>query len=340
MNKKIVVKAYGEAEVLEWMDEPLRRPQKDEVLIQVEAAGVAMGDVMRRKGVFPGMPKPPFTPGYDIVGRILEIGDGVTRFSTGDRVAVCFDGIGGYAQHVVVREQEALPVPESVDPHEAVCLVLNYVTAYQLLTRTVRKEGPLRILVHGAAGGVGTAILELGQLLGMEMIGTASASKMSTLDAYGAMGIDYRTQDFVQVVRHRYPEGIDAVFDPIGGDHWHRSAQTLKPGGVFIGFGFTSALAVQPDTKGTQLQEDWDLLSRGQWCKESVQATMYSLTKWKKEHPDWFHEDLTTLFRMLSEQRLKPLLYATLPLQEAPRAHRLLEESKAVGKITLDCCKL
>jgi NADPH:quinone reductase-like Zn-dependent oxidoreductase len=338
MNNKVIVSAYGNEDVLKMVQEPQRIPEKDELLIQVEAAGVSLGDIMRRKGVFMGMPIPPFTPGYDIVGRIIEKGDQVTRFGVGDRVAVCLDGIGGYSQYVSINEEEAVPVPDSLNSHEAVCLVLNYVTAYQLLTRAVKKEELHRILIHGAAGGVGTAMLELGQMLGIEMIGTASESKLPTVRSYGAWAIDYRAEDFVQVIRDRFPEGIDAVFDPIGGDNWHQSAQTLKNGGALIGFGFTSALTVQPRTQdANHLQEEWVLLSQGQWQKKFVQASMYSITKWKKEHPDWFHEDLSTLFEMLSEKRLKPILYATLPLKEVAEAHRLLEKSKVVGKITLDC---
>jgi NADPH:quinone reductase-like Zn-dependent oxidoreductase len=337
MNKRIIVTSYGDADVLRMIEEPVPQPEKDEVLIRVEAAGVALGDVMRRKGVLMGGPTLPFTPGYDIVGRIEQMGDGATRFRAGDRVAVCFDGIGGYSRYVSVREQDAHPVPESLDPHDAVCLVLNYVTAYQLLHRAVQTKGLRRILIHGAAGGVGTALLQMGQLLGLEMIGTASESKLPTVRSYGAWGIDYRREDFVQAVRNHVPEGIDAVFDPIGGENWHRSAQTLKPGGALIAFGFTSALAQEPTNEGfTRLQEDLARLSRGEWYTESVQASMYSITKWKKDHPDWFRDDLHTVFQWLAEGRLKPVRHATLPLEEAAQAHRLMEHAQTIGKITLD----
>ncbi|MGG2199212.1 medium chain dehydrogenase/reductase family protein [Paenibacillus validus] len=339
MNQRVIVTAYGEADVLRLMDEPLQAPASGEVLIRVEAAGVALGDVMRRKGVYPGGPKPPFTPGYDGVGRIEAVGEGVSGLRAGERVAFCLDGTGAYSRYVRVREQDAIPVPASIDPYEAVCLVLNYVTAYQLLHRAVKKEGMRRILVHGAAGGVGTALLELGRVLGLTMIGTASEPKLASVRGYGAMGIDYRSEDFVQAVLERYPDGVDAVFDPIGGDNWRRSAQTLRPGGALVGFGFTSVLTAGPDAEAaSRLRGDWSRLSQGQWHSEKpVLASAYSVTQWKREHPSWFRLDLQALLQLLSEGRIKPVVHAVIPLQEAAEAHRLIESSRTIGKIIVDC---
>jgi NADPH:quinone reductase-like Zn-dependent oxidoreductase len=338
MNNRVIVTAYGEEDVLKMVEEPIPQPGQGEVLIRVEAAGVALGDVLRRKGVFTGGPTPPFTPGYDIVGRIERVGEGVTRYRSGQRAAVCFDGVGGYTQYVCVRQEEVLAVPEALDSHDAVCLVLNYVTAYQLLRRAVSIDRNSRILIHGAAGGVGTAMLEIGQLLGLTMIGTASQAKLAAVSSYGALAVDYQTEDFVAAVRNRYPEGIDAVFDPIGGGNWYRSAQTLKPGGALVGFGFTSALMHQPASEQVaRIQEDWIQLSRGQGFMDTIEASTYSVTQWKRTHPDWFHQDLHTLFQMLLNKQIKPIRYSTFPLHEAAEAHRLIEHSKIVGKITLDC---
>lgn len=339
MNERVMVTAYGEADVLRLIKEPLRAPANGEVLVRVEAAGVALGDVMRRKGVYPGGPKPPFTPGYDGVGRIEAVGEGVSGLRAGERVAFCLDGIGGYSRYVWVGERDAIPVPASIDPHEAVCLVLNYVTAYQLLHRAVPKEGVSRILVHGAAGGVGTALLELGRLLGLTMLGTASEPKLASVRGYGAQGIDYRSEDFVQAVLERYPDGVDAVFDPIGGDNWRRSALTLRPGGSLVGFGFTSVLTAEPDAEAaSRLLGDWSRLSRGQWHSEKpVRTSAYSVTQWKREHPSWFRQDLQALLQLLSEGRIKPVVHTAVPLREAAEAHRLLESPRTIGKIILDC---
>ncbi|WCK56223.1 medium chain dehydrogenase/reductase family protein [Aneurinibacillus sp. Ricciae_BoGa-3] len=338
VNKKIIATAYGDPDVLKIVQEPIPQPGQGELLIRVEAAGVALGDVLRRRGVFVGGPRPPFTPGYDVVGRVEKAGDSITCYREGDRVAVCLDGVGGYSHYVCVPVEEVVLVPKSLDSHEAVSLVLNYVTAYQLLHRAVALGTHSRILIQGAAGGVGTAMLQVGQLLGLTMIGTASQAKLAAVSAYGATAIDYRAEDFVAAVRHRFPEGIDAVFDPIGGDNWYRSAQTLKPGGTLIGFGFTSALTHEPESESiARIEEDWRLLSRGQSAMQSVHACTYSVTQWKKEHPNWFKEDLHTLFDMLLNKQIKPILHSTFPLQEAAEAHRLIEHSKVVGKITLDC---
>lgn len=146
-NTRVVVTRYGGPEVLTAVEEPLRSPRAGEVRVRVAAAGVALADVMRREGVYPGSPTPPFTPGYDVVGVVDEVGDGVDGFSPGDRVAVFFNGIGGYASHVWATVDDLYPVPVQLDPVLAVASILNYVTAYQMLHRIARVAAGESILV-------------------------------------------------------------------------------------------------------------------------------------------------------------------------------------------------
>jgi len=241
-SRRVIVTGKGGPAVLELALVPLPSPARGQVRIAVAAAGVAFGDVMRRRGLL--APRRPFTPGYDVAGTVDAVGPGADESLSGRRVAVLMPGpgIGGYAEHVCVAAARLVPIPEGIDPAEAVCLGLGYITAYQLLHRVVRLQKGQRVLVHGAAGGVGTALLDLGRLLELELYGTASAGKHDLLRARGATPIDYRAEDFVQRIAELTGDGVDAVFDPIGGAHLRRSYRTLRRGGTLVSFGVSGDL--------------------------------------------------------------------------------------------------
>ncbi|TVY06871.1 medium chain dehydrogenase/reductase family protein [Paenibacillus cremeus] len=332
MNTKIVVTQYGGAEALEVVEEPLRRPGKGEVRIQVQCAGVALSDIMRREGKYPGSPTPPFTPGYDAVGIVDAVGEGVHDYTVGERVCVFYHGTGGYAAYAYAPASDLVRVPESVDAGQAVAVILNYVTAYQMLHRFARVSAGDRLLIHGASGGVGTALLELGRLAETTMYGTASAAKHPIVSQYGAMPIDYRTEDFVQVVQRLAPGGVEAVFDPIGGTNWQRSMTTLSRQGRFIGYGYTSVLG---EAKTEDWLTDWRALAEGQRTASGNPAYMYSITTLHRERPDWFREDLGVLFGWLERGIIDPLVSHRIPIRDAACAHQLLQQSQAAGKVVL-----
>jgi len=332
LNMRVVVTRYGGPDVLRVVHEPLRPPEADEVRIRVQCAGVALADVMRREGVYPSSPTPPFTPGYDVVGTVDEVGAGVLQFSRGDRVAAFFHGVGGYASHVFANAHELVAVPLQLDAAEAVATVLNYVTAYQMLHRVARVRSGQSVLIHGASGGVGTALLDLGRLLHLRMFGTASSVKHPTVARFGALPIDYRSEDFVDVLHREAPDGIDAVFDPIGGPNWRRSLQTLGRDGQFVGYGYTSVLEGQdPGDWAT----DWGAFGSMGATERGNPVHMYSITALKKDRPDWFQEDLRLLFSLLEQERIQPIVSQRIPLRDAARAHASLERSLSVGKIVL-----
>ncbi|REE83892.1 NADPH:quinone reductase-like Zn-dependent oxidoreductase [Paenibacillus taihuensis] len=332
MNARVVVTEYGGPEKLKVVEEPLRPVQRDEVLVRVLSAGVALADVMRREGKYPGSPRVPFTPGYDAVGVVEELGEDVSYVRKGERVAVFYNGTGGYAAYVYAKSDELYPVPDQLDASLAVAILLNYVTAYQMLHRFANVAEGERILIHGASGGTGTALLELGRLAGAKMFGTASKAKHDTVAHYGAVPIDYRREDFVQAVRERAPEGMDAAFDPIGGDNWERSFQTLHPNGRFVGYGYTSVLG-QGDS--SQWMKDWASMAANRTTPKGNPAYLYSVTTLRMEHPEWFREDLKHLFQLLADGRISPIIAARIPLREAAQAHQLLETSQITGKIVL-----
>src|SRR5438093_3343946 len=214
--KRVVVGHYGGPEVLRVVEEDDPRPGPGEVRVRVLAAGVSFSDALLRTGTYLGGPKPPFTPGYELVGVVEELGPGCSRLREGDRVAV-LTVWGADAERVCVPETYAVEVPEDLDPGEVVSLVLPYVTAYQLLHRLARVKSGETVLVHGAAGRVGSAVLELGALAGLRLYGTASARDRAAVERLGAVAIDYRTEDFLARVRGLPGKGVDVVLDGLRG---------------------------------------------------------------------------------------------------------------------------
>lgn len=332
MNTRVIVTEYGGPEKLAITEEPLRPLRRGEVRVRVRSAGVALADVMRREGKYPGTPQAPFTPGYDAVGIVDELGEDVRDVRRGEKVAVFYNGTGGYASYAYATPEELYPVPDGVDSAQAVAVILNYVTAYQMLHRFAKVSEGDRILIHGASGGTGTALLDLGRVAGVRMYGTASAAKHDVVAGYGAIPIDYRAEDFVQALRDKAPEGMDAVFDPIGGSNWERSFETLNARGRFIGYGYTSVLG-QDDSSGWL--NDWGRMSANPATPQGNPAFLYSATTLRGEHPEWFREDLASVFGLLAEGKIRPTIAARIPLREADRAHRMLESSQSAGKIVL-----
>ena len=212
--RHVVIRQFGGPEVLQVVEDDLTAPRSGQALVKVLAADVGFSDVNIRRGRYPRGPRPPFTPGYAMVGVVDQLGPETAGLETGQRVAA-LTFTGSYSQYMVLPAQELYPVPEEVDPAEAVTVTFNYVAAYQMLHRVAHVERGGRILIHGAGGGLGTAFLELGHLAGLEMYGTASKAKHALVSRLGAVPIDYHTEDFVERVRALTGgAGVDAVFDP------------------------------------------------------------------------------------------------------------------------------
>ncbi len=235
--KRVVVDHYGGPEVLKMVEEDDPRPGPGEVLVKVLAAGVSFTDSQLRAGTYlPGAPKPPFTPGYELVGVVEELGPGCSRLRVGDRIGA-LTVWGADADRVCVPESGAVDVPEDLDPAEVLSLLFPYMTAYQVLHRTAKAKRGETVLVHGAAGRVGVAALELGAVAGLRLYGTASARDRAKVEALGAVAIDYRNEDFLARVRELTAAGVDVVVDSLGGPISLRSFRALRPGGRLVVFG-------------------------------------------------------------------------------------------------------
>jgi NADPH2:quinone reductase len=321
---------------LELVEEDLPKPRRGEVRVKIHAAGVSLPDVLMREGIHPEARKPPFTPGWDVVGVADELGEGVRAVSLGATVAA-MPIVGGYAEYTCLPEMELVPVPPQLDPAEAVCLILNYVTAYQMLHRSAQAKAGETALIHGAAGGVGTALLQLARLSNVKAYGTASTSKLKIVEQCGAEAIDYKQCDFLTEIRRRVEGGVDIVFDGIGGWHMLRSFRALRKGGRLVGYGLTSVLIggkrdwklVISNATGWAAMYLLNLVSRDR------RFVIYSIQMLMRRKPDWFRQDLTRLFELLERGELKPLIDRRLPLEQAPLAHELLGKGQTVGKIVL-----
>jgi NADPH:quinone reductase-like Zn-dependent oxidoreductase len=331
-NARVVITGLGGPEVLKWVEEYLPTPRAGEVRVRILAAGVAFADVLMRRGLYPGTPKFPFAPGYDIVGEVDALGDGVSHFKIGQRVAA-LTMIGGYSGYTVVPASRLVPVPNGLDPAEAVSLVLNYVTAYQMLHRVAKLREGQRVLIHAAAGGVGTAALQLGELAGFEMFGTASKPKHALVASLGATPIDYRSENFVARLRELAPGGVDAVLDPIGGKNWWASYGCLRKGGALVCYGSQAALSEGKLAAGF----GFATLGVVKILPDGKRASWYNVKSLSDTSPEMFREDLTRLFDLLCQQKVRPVIAGRFPLREAARANELLEKAQVSGKLVLLC---
>jgi len=342
-HTRIVVTHYGGPETLQVLEEECPEPKRGQVRVRVLAAGVALPDVMAREGTHPETPRVPFTPGWDLVGVVDRLGAGVSGIEPGEVVAA-MPIHGAYAEFICLAQHELIPVPSGLDDAEAVSLVLNYITAYQMLHRSANVKTGQRVLIHGAAGGVGTALLQLGRLWGLEMYGTCSSRGAPAVSELGGIPIDYEHQDFVREIGRLTGEGVDAVFDHIGGAHLWHSRRALRPGGRVVGYGLITSIRGEGLSSRRPGQRQrfrgtatFARYIAGGWLLPGRKRVVpYSIQTLKRIKPDWFRQDLLALFDLLRQEKIKPLIAQRFPLVEARRAHELLGKGGVIGKIVLD----
>jgi len=309
-NHRIVVAKRGGPQVLEVVAEDMPEPGPGEVRVRTLAAGVSSYDVMLRQHWFPGV-KPPYTPGEDVVGVVDKLGDGVSN-----PPADC-----------------AVPVPPGLDSAEAVALVVNYLTASLAMHKMAGVQSGERILAHGAAGGVGSALVQLGALAGLEVYGTASAHNHELVESLGATPIDYRNQDFVARIHELTGDGVDVVFDVIGGGRqlW-RSYRALRRGGRLIMLGMAGAVRggikiIPPSMLVVGLVK---ILPNGKTAPMGP-----GMENYPKEHMDWYRDSLAEFFDLAATGRMRPVIAERFPLLEAFHAHEFMERGGYAGKVVL-----
>lgn len=327
---KIVMPREGGPEVLTVVRRgALRGSKAGEAIVRVEAAGVSFAEVQMLKGRYFGQPKFLVVPGYDLVGTVEEVGEGVDERLLGKRVAALTE-TGAWTDRVVIGADKLAMVPDGLDPADAVAAVTNGVTAWQMLHRAAKVRRGQTVVVHGASGGVGTLLVQFARLAGAEVIGTASASKHAVVRALGAAPIDYKSEDVLKRVRQISPDGVDAVFDHVGGLGLVDSWRMLRRGGTLVTYGSASTL----EGTGHRLRPYLPIFGRVLlWnaMPNGKRATFYYVKRW----PKLFGEDLSTVLSLLAEGKIEARVDRRLPLERAAEALGLLASGEVSGKVVL-----
>jgi NADPH:quinone reductase-like Zn-dependent oxidoreductase len=333
-NRVVQVRRFGGPEDLEVVEVPLPTAGRGEVRVRVLASGMEYTDVVIRRHLYPQTMRrrPPFVLGYDVVGEIDQLGDGVSGLQVGDRVAD-MTVVGSNAAYRTLLADRVTRVPSGLDAAEAAALILSWTTAYQLLHRTARVTRGQRVLVHGAVGAVGQALLVLGRQAGLERWGTARREHAALVRELGATPIDYQREDFTRVL----PGGFDVVFDGIGEDGYRRSFAALKPGGLLCAYGYSAGVQAQrriPDLLMWMARVYlWRRLLS--WLPSGKRVRVYSINAMRARHPAWFREDLERLFGLLATGAIRPRVAERISFDEVAEAHRRLEAGGLEGKLVL-----
>ncbi|CAL9403241.1 Mycocerosic acid synthase [Streptomyces sp. enrichment culture] len=334
---EVVLPGKVEPEGLQVRRGAVPAPGPGQVVVRMEATGVSFAEQQMRRGRYYDQPPFPFVPGYDLVGTVLTAGDGVAPSVVGTRVAALLK-VGGWASHVVVDAADVVPVPDGIGAAQAETLVINGITAWQMLHRQARVRAGQTVLVHGANGGVGSALVQLARAAGADVIGTASARHHDALRERGVTPVDYRTEDIPARVRRLAPRGVDAVFDHVGGRSIVDSWGLLAPGGTLVSYGTASTR----DDEGSKQWPVLKLLGRV-WLWNALpnrrRAYFYNVWAGRALSKDRFRArlraDLTEVFEALRRGDITAQIAAELPLTQAAEALRLAESGTVAGKVVL-----
>jgi len=333
-NRVVQARHFGGPEGLEVVDAPLPTAGRGEVRVRVLASSLEYTDVVIRRHLYPqtSYRRTPFVMGYDVVGEIDQLGEHVRCLQIGDRVAD-MTVLGSNATYRTLRASDVVRVPAGLDAAEAAALVLSWTTAYQLLHRAARVQRGQRVLVQGAAGAVGQALLVLGRRAGLELWGTARGEHAALLRELGASPIDYRREDFTRVL----PGGFDVVFDGIGEDGYRGSFAALRPGGLLCAFGYTAGVQARRSLLATLTWLARVYLWRRllSWRPGGKRLRLYSINAMRARHPSWFREDLGRLFSLLETGAIRPRVAERISFDEVAEAHRRIEAGGLDGKLVL-----
>jgi synaptic vesicle membrane protein VAT-1 len=334
---EVVLPGKVEPEGLQIRRGAVPAPGPGQVVVRMEATGVSFAEQQMRRGRYYDQPAFPFVPGYDLVGTVQAVGRGVDPGLAGTRVAA-LTKTGGWASHVLVDAADAVPVPAAIGAAEAETLVVNGITAWQMLHRKARVRAGQTVLVHGANGGVGSVLVQLAQAAGVKVIGTASARHHDLLREQGVMPVDYRAGDVAARVRELAPGGVDAVFDHVGGAGIVDSWRLLAPGGTLVSYGSASTR----DDEGSKQWPVFKLLGRvWLWNALPNGRRAYFFNAWagralsKARFQARLRADLTAVFAALQRGDITPRIAAELPLSRVAEAMRLAESGTVAGKVVL-----
>jgi NADPH:quinone reductase-like Zn-dependent oxidoreductase len=327
--RTMMITRPGGPEVLQPVDLAVVEPGPGELRVRVRACGVGATDLIMLTGSYAFAPKLPVVGGYEIAGIVEALGVGVSGFHVGQRVAA-LTVHGGFAEILVRGAAHFVPIPDEVSDVDAASVILNYVSAWQMIHRMAKIQPGQTALVTGAGGGVGTAILQLLKLAGVKTWGAASVSKHGLVARLGATPVDYQAGPIDRLIRACEPSGVDVAFDAIGGANIRKCLRAVRRGGTVVGYGFMAA-------DGTLAKAGMFLDLFAGARLRGRRGTFYGISLWYRRDPKPFHEDLPKILALLARRQLKPVIAATFPLREARKALELLATGRVEGKIVLTC---
>jgi NADPH:quinone reductase-like Zn-dependent oxidoreductase len=326
--KKVLITEFGDESMLAIVEGDLPDPGAGEVQLAVEYSIVSGSDVNMRRGMYPFQKKAPLTPGYSVLGRVRLNGKGCSKFKAGDRVA-CLSKYEGQAELINLPERFLVRVPEGVDPKAAVALVLDWVTAYELLHHAAHVRSGQKIFVHGLSGSVGGALLRLAAIEEAQVFGTAAVSKHDQLRKRGAVPFDYSNKKWISEIQGL--GGVDAVFDPLGYESFDQSYTILRRGGILVAYGMNlPALTKTP--RPSALPVIVKLFARNLLFWSGKRTTFFGLNRASKN----FTPDLELLFRWLASGKITVPIKAIFRLGQIQEAHREYASSTGVGSIIIE----
>lgn len=316
---------------------PVPTPGADELLVAVEATGISYAEQAMRHGRYFAQPAFPFTPGYDLVGTVLEVGPGGDAALVGQRVAT-LTKTGAWTGHAVVQHRDSVLVPNGVSAEAAEAVTVNGVTAWQMLHRSARTNPGDTILLFGSNGGVGGLLIQLAQHAGLRVIGAASPRHHDALRAAGVIPVDYNDPTLAATVRGLAPQGVAAVFDNVGGATTRTSWSLLTPGGTLVSYAIIDAVSGTGSLWSPFLRHvarilTWNALPNGK------RATFYDLwaghSRAKRRYRAHLDEDLTHVLELVRDGVLTANIAARFPLAEVATALALAESRTLNGKVIL-----
>lgn len=336
--KAAVVTSYGGPDVLHIQEVPDLRPGPGQIRARVRAIGLNFADMFGRLGVYPGTPKPPFVPGMEFSGDVIDVGEGVTSFSPGDRV-MGFSKLGSHAEQVVVGQTKAVCFPGTMSYEEAAAFLVTNLSAYHGLVRLANLRAGEKMLVHAAAGGVGLAAVQIAKHLGAEVFGTAgSREKTELAKSFGADHVfNYTIVDFeprIRVLTRRY--GVDVVMDSVGGEVFRRSWQLLAPMGRYVLYGVS---AVTGKGAISRLKAAAVFSVMRPIFPPSLMSANKGIFGFNlgllTEKDDYFREAVTELLRWHTQGVLKTLIGKVFRFDEIVESHRYLQGRESMGKVVV-----
>lgn len=334
---QIELPAIGEPETLRAVQRELSEPGPSEAVVRVEATGVSFAEQQMRRGKYYDQPPFPFVPGYDLVGVVERVGLAPGRVRPGARVAA-LTKTGAWAERIVLDVDDLVPVPAGLDPVAAETAIVNGLTAYRMLHRSARVQPGQTIVVLGAAGGVGSLLVQLARAAGIDVIGVAGTAQQASVAALGATPVDYRREEVPARVRELAPRGVAAVFDHVGGPGIRDSWRMLARGGTLVSYG-TAATKDEPGDPRLPVLKLLGRLTLWNVVPNGRRAGFFNLWAGRRRHPDRYRaqlrDDLERLFALLREGRLTAQVAGRFPLTDAAAALRFAEQGGHTGKVVL-----